>query len=171
MTRATRTLGAALAAVMLGTGSAPAQEQTAGEVVATHGAWSVRCAGGEELCIMSQVGKDASGKEVIELQLRKLEGANAPDGTPVPAAIQIVTPLGVLLPAGVRIKIDAQQERAAPFQVCTPDGCVVRQPLSPGFLEELKAGANATITMVAVPQQEVPATISLTGFTNAFDAL
>lgn len=171
MTRATRALGAALAAVVLGTGGAPAQEQTAGEVVATHGAWSVRCAGGEELCVMSQTGKDASGKEVIELQLRKLEGAQAPDGTAIPAAIQIVTPLGVLLPAGARIQIDAKQERAAPFQVCTPEGCVVRQPLSADLLAELKGGANATITVVAVPQQEVPATISLMGFTKAFDSL
>ena len=171
MTRAIRALGAALAAVMLATGGAPAQEQSPGEVVATHGAWSVRCAGGEELCVMSQVGKDASGKEVIEVQLRKLEGATAPDGTPIPAAMQIVAPLGVLLPAGVRIRVDARQERAAPFQVCTPEGCVVRQPLSADLLNELKGGANARVTVVAVPQQEVPATISLMGFTKAFDSL
>ena len=174
MTRAMRALGAALAALALTAGSVPAQEQeqSAGEVVATHGAWEVRCVEeGQKVCVMSQVGKDASGKQVLEVQLRKLDGAKAPDGTPIPAAIQIVTPLGVLLPAGVRIKVDAKKERAAPFQVCTPEGCVVRQPLSADFLAELKGGANAAVTMVAVPQQEVPATVSLMGFTAAFDAL
>lgn len=171
MTRATRTLGAALAALTIATTGAPAQEGAAGNVVATHGAWQVRCAEGNKVCVMSQTGKDASGKQVLELQLRKLDGAQAPDGTPVPAAIQIVTPLGVLLPAGVRIKVDAEQERVAPYQVCTAEGCVIRQPLSTDFLNELKGGANATVTLVAVPQQEVPATISLMGFTKAFDSL
>ena len=172
MTRAMRAVGAALAALTLATGSAPAQEQAPGEVVATHGAWDVRCAeAGQKICVMSQTGKDGSGNQVLEMQLRKLEGATAPDGTPVPAAMQIVTPLGVLLPAGVRIKIDAKQERAAPYQVCTPEGCVIRQPLSADFLAELKAGANATVTVVAVPQQQVTATVSLMGFTKAFSAL
>ena len=171
MTRAIRALGAALAAVVLSTGTVPAQEQTAGQVVATHGAWSVRCTGGQELCVMSQVGKDGSGQDVIELQLRKLEGATGPEGQPIPAAIQIVTPLGVLLPAGVRIKVDAQQARAAAYQVCTPEGCVVRQPLSADLLNEMRAGANAVITVIAVPQQEVATTISLSGFTKAFDSL
>lgn len=174
--RSSRALCAALAAVVIGAGSVAGQETAAeapaGKVVASHGAWQVRCAEGQQdLCVMSQVGKSAAGKEVLEVQLRKLSGAEAPDGTPIPAAIQVLTPLGVLLPAGVRIQVDAQEERAGPYEVCTPDGCVVRQPLSAEFLDELKAGANAKITVVAAPQEAIPVTISLMGFTKAFEAL
>ena len=120
---------------------------------------------------MSQVGKNAEGQDVLEVQLRKLSGAQGPQGTPIPAAMQVVTPLGVLLPAGLRIQVDSNQERAAPFQVCTPEGCLVRQPLTTEVLNEMKAGATAKLTVVAAPQQEIPVNISLMGFTKAFESL
>lgn len=153
--------------------AAPAQEaseqQTApAEVKETHGAWQIRCSG--DVCVMSQAGK-ANGKDVLEIQLRKLQGTKAPDGAVVPAAMQIVTPLGVVLPAGVRIKVDSKKERAAPYETCTQGGCVVRQPIGDDFVNELKAGAKAKVTIVAMPRAEIPVDISLSGFTKAYNAL
>lgn len=171
MSRLTHTIPAAFAALLLTASAAAAQE--AGTVKATHGAWQVRCADtqGQNVCIMSQVGKDTEGKDVIELQIRRLEGAKAQDGTAIPAAMQIVTPLGVALQAGVRLKVDAKKERGAPFETCAQGGCVVRQPVSTEFITELKGGSNAKLTVVAMPQKEIPVTLSLAGFTKAYDEL
>lgn len=166
-----RLIAAGLTALMISTGGAAAQQAAEEKVVATHGAWQVRCSGDEDVCILSQVGKDSNGKDVLEVQVRKLNGAKAPDGTPIPGAVQIVTPLGVLLPAGVRIQVDGNKERAAPYEVCTQTGCLVRQPISTDLINELKAGAHAKVTIVAAPQQEIPVTLSLSGFTKGFGAL
>ena len=174
MTTLSRAVCAAVTALLIGTASAPAQEAeqpAAGKVVATHGDWQVRCAEAQDVCVMSQVGRNADGQDVLEVQFRKLSGAQTPEGTAIPAAMQIVTPLGVLLPAGVRVQVDGGEQAAAPYQVCTPEGCVVRQPLTTEVLNQLKAGANAKFTLVAVPQQEIPVNISLMGFTKAFESL
>lgn len=153
---------------------APAQEQPdqqpdQGKVVATHGAWQVRCNQSGEVCIMGQVGK-VEGKDLVEIQIRKLSGAKAPNGQPIPAAIQIVTPLGVLLPPGVRIQVDSKKERGAPFELCGEGGCIVRQPMDDAFINELKGGQVAKLTLVG-GQQAIDVDISLAGFTKAFGAL
>lgn len=147
----------------------PAQAQAQPAVRETHGAWQIRCSG--EVCVMSQAGKDGGGNDVLEIQIRKLTGAKAPDGTAIPAAIQVVTPLGVLLPAGVRVKIDEKKERGLPYEVCTQQGCVVRLPVDNAFINEMKAGASAEVTLFVLPQREIPIKVSLSGFTKAFNAL
>ena len=187
MTRVSRAVCAALAALAIGTVGAPAQEEpqapaapaqeepqapvSPGQVVATHGDWQVRCAEEQQVCVMSQVGRNPEGQEVLEVQLRKLSGAQTPEGETIPAAMQIVTPLGVLLPPGIRVQVDGAEVGAIPYQVCTPEGCVLRQPLTSEVLNRLKAGANARMTLVALPQQEIPVDISLMGFTKAFGSL
>lgn len=167
-----RQLFPGLLVLTLGLPALAQQEGSAAtDVVATHGDWQVRCDEGREVCVMSQIGKDGSGKDLVEVQLRRLEGQKAPDGTAIPAAIQIVAPLGVLLPAGLRIQVDGKEERAAPYEVCTQGGCLVRQPMSDGLLNEMKAGNAAKLTLVAVPQREIATNISLNGFTKAFESL
>lgn len=161
-------------AVLILTGQAIAQDgaaPAATKVVATHGDWQVRCNQDESVCVMAQVGKDPSGKDLAEVQIRKLEGATLPDGTAVPAAIQIVTPLGVLLPAGLQLKVDAKAERPLRYELCSQGGCLVRQPLDATLLGEMKGGNVARLTMLAPQQQEIATDISLSGFTKAFDAL
>ena len=120
---------------------------------------------------MRQLGKNAEGNTVINLQVRKLEGVKSSDGTPIPAVIVIVAPLGVLLPAGIAIKIDEKEPRGAQFDICLPAGCSMRQPVTEVFLAEMKAGKTATVQLVAAPKKEIKVEISLKGFTKAYKAL
>ncbi|MEM6678529.1 MAG: invasion associated locus B family protein [Pseudomonadota bacterium] len=164
-----RAAAIALVTMLAGLAGLPGPAAAQQEVVRdTYGAWNVRCAEGTETCVMQQVGKGAEGNDVLEMRIRKIEGVNAPDGEAIPAAIQILAPLGVLLPAGVRVQVDGNEVRSAPFEVCAAGGCVVRQPMSEAFLNEMKAGSTAKVTLIAAPQNEVVISISLSGFTRAF---
>jgi invasion protein IalB len=141
-------------------------------VKATHGDWDIVCSTAQaDLCVMRQIGKDAEGNNVIDVRIRKLEGAKGPGGKTIPAMIVVVAPLGVLLPAGVGIKVDEKEPQGAPFSVCLRSGCVMQQPMGEVFLSEMKAGKKAVVQVIAAPKQQINVDISLKGFTKAFKAL
>lgn len=180
MSPLTRFLKQTLAACLVGTlmplAAAVAQtaaQQPAGETVkATHGDWEIVCTTAKpDECAMRQIGKTADGKPILVIVIQKLNGVKTNDGKQVPAAIQITAPLGTLLRAGVAVKIDNQEPRAAPFDVCLRQGCLVRQPMGEDFLAAMKAGQKAVVRLIDFPDREVTAEISLKGFTKAFDAL
>ena len=159
----------ALAALTL-PGSAAAQQTET--VTATHGDWEIVCSTGQaDLCVMRQFGKNAEGNNLIDVRIRKLEGVKTQAGKPVPAAIQITTPLGAILRAGVTVRVDQGEPRTGRFEVCIPSGCMVRDPMSEEFLAGLKAGKTATMTFNLLQLGAVNVNISLKGFTKAFKAL
>ena len=149
-------------------GTAPQTET----VKATYGAWEIVCSSAQsDLCVMRQFGKNAEGNDVIDVRIRKLKDVKTQDGKTLPAAIQITTPLGTILRAGVTVKIDAGEPRTGAFEVCLPSGCVLRDPMSEEFLANLKAGKAAKMTFTLLQLGELSVSISLKGFTKAFKAL
>jgi invasion protein IalB len=170
----TQTMAAfALAALTL-PGSAAAQDTTqATETVkATHGAWDIVCATAQaDLCVMRQFGKTADGKKVLIIRIRKLDGVKTQDGKTIPAAIQITTPLGTILRAGVKVQVDAGEPRTGAFEVCVPNGCILRDPMTEEFLASLKAGKAVAMTFNVLQQGTLSVSISLKGFTKAFGKL
>jgi invasion protein IalB len=162
------------AALMLALPAAGAAAQDLGgqqdEVVATYGDWDIRCTPNRDVCVMHQVGKGAEGNNVLEVRIRKLSGVTADNGQPIPAAIQVAAPLGVLLQQGVRIQVDGGRTVAMPFQICVQGGCLARDAVPSPLLESMKAGRTARMT-IASPQGEVPVNISLSGFTRSFSEL
>lgn len=165
-----KTLAAVALCLSILPGQAAAQNEDT--VKATHGDWEVRCGEGEKkLCVMAQVGKTSDGKTALEVRIRKLEGAKGPDGQPIPAAIQITTPLGAILRAGVQVSIDGGEARTGLYEICVPNGCIVREAMSEEFLANLKAGKKASMTFKLLQRGDIAATISLKGFTKAYGAL
>lgn len=166
----TKTLAALTLAVLCVPGQAAAQAKET--VKETIGAWEIRCAADNaNECVMAQTGKTADGEEALEMRVRKLVDVKTKDGKPIPAAVQIRTPLGSILPTGVRLKIDNGEPRAGLYEVCLPNGCVVRDALSEELLNMFKAGNNATLSFTMIQRGEVVTTVSLKGFTKAFGAL
>ena len=137
------------------------------------GDWSVVCdSKGAGSCAMTQLGEDAQGSPAIEFVVRKVDGENAEiDGVKTAAVADIITPLGVLLEFGLRLKIDGGEERGAPFRICQQHGCLVREPLSVDVISALKKGNRASVTVAAEGAGPIEIGISLTGFTKAFDSL
>ncbi len=141
-------------------------------VKATHGDWEIVCSMTQaDLCVMRQFGKNAEGTNVIDVRIRKLDGVTSQDGKTLPAAIQITTPLGTILPVGVTVRVDAGEPRTGAFEVCIPSGCILAEPLSEEFLASLKAGNAASLTFNVLQQGTMSVSISLKGFTKAFGKL
>ena len=150
---------------------APAAEAEAAEVTRVqHGDWEVACAPQGGGCAMAQIGNDSTGTPVLEMVVRKLaEPLEVNDRTAV-AVLDVITPLGVVLTEGLTMTIDSGRDESAAFQICTEQGCLVREPVGDSLIDRLKRGRVAKISVFAANQGEVTSDISLRGFTKAYDS-
>ncbi|MEO0363488.1 MAG: invasion associated locus B family protein [Pseudomonadota bacterium] len=157
-------------------GLAPAaaqdQNQPASTVKATHGSWEVRCGvENPDRCVMVQTGNNENGEPVLQAILSKAPGLEGPNGEEIAALMEIVAPIGVLLPAGVAVKIDGREVGRGGYRYCNPQACLVTEPIQDDFVNQLKRGSNAVFTLTALNGQTADITISLSGFTKAFNAM
>lgn len=137
----------------------------------TFGDWELRCVKAEEgkkdPCQMYQLLSDDKGNQVAEINLFPLN-----DGSNAVAGATIVTPLETLLTQGLTLSIDGGSARKYPFSWCSKVGCFSRVGFSKDDVTAFKRGNQGVLTVVPVvaPDQKVQVTVSLTGFTAAFDA-
>lgn len=143
------------------------------------GDWSVRCAtviDGDDPCVIYQLLADSDGNAVAEIALRPL-----PPGGEAAAAGNIVAPLETFLPAQLTVSVDGGGGVRYPYTFCTErpfspflsTGCVSQIGMTPALVDSFKRGATATVTVRPAAQrdQNIALTLSLTGFTAAFDSL
>lgn len=141
-------------------------------VRSTHGDWELRCIkapeGQQDPCQLYQLLQDQNNNAVAEINM-----FNLPEGDQLAAGATIVTPLETLLTAQVRIGVDAANPKVYPFTFCTEIGCFARVGFSEEDVASFKRGNIAKITVVPAqaPDQTVDLTVSLNGFTAAFDAV
>lgn len=146
---------------------------TAGDFVSVeYGDWELLC--GKQSgspCVMAQIGKDTKGTPILEMRIRKLPEEREVEGKKIVAIADILTPLGVMLLKGIELQIDLGPVYGANYQLCVETGCIVREPLANDTISALKSGGKAVISLVAASMGEVRATISLKGFTKAYNAM
>jgi invasion protein IalB len=138
-------------------------------VRSTHGDWQVRCdtpAGAQaEQCVLMQFvtaeDRDNVGLTVIILKTADKKAR----------IMRILAPLGVLLPSGLGLKIDAADMGRAGFVRCLPNGCVAEVILEDKLLTALRSGATATFIIFQTPEEGIGIPISLNGFGPGYDAL
>ncbi|MEM7526001.1 MAG: invasion associated locus B family protein [Pseudomonadota bacterium] len=166
---------AALCALLFSFGATTVAAQNAQQnttIKATHGAWEVRCSTeNASACLMAQIGKNAEGAPVIQVLLRKTPNLKGPKGEPVSAVMEIFAPIGVFLPAGLAVKIDGAEVGRGIYRYCDPRACVVAEPIQDDFISKLKKGSNATMTIVSINNESANITLSLSGFTKAYNGL
>ena len=136
---------------------------------ATYDSWEVRCVA-ETDCVMTQLHRRSEQSADAVFTIVKSDGLAGTDGQTFEAFAEIVVPLGVYLPGGLGLKGDDQPAKAAPFERCIDEGCVVRAPISATMLGNLKAGATVNIVIFGGPEQPVQIPMSLAGFTAAYDS-
>ena len=136
--------------------------------------WRIVCvkpkeAEGRESCTMQQLMVDNSNNPVSGVQILPLPASAAPNA----AVVDIATPLETLLSEDLRFAIDSSPARTFKFTYCLPDACHARFALSEQDLAAMKAGVKATVTIVPLVarNQKVDITMSLAGFTAAFDKI
>lgn len=137
------------------------------------GDWERKCitmpeGQGDDPCQMYQLLKDDKGNSVAEISLGLL-----PEGSQALAGATVVVPLETLLTQQLTISVDGGQSKRYPFRFCAQPGCVANIGFTQAEIDNFKRGANATVTIVpaAAPDQKVNLSMSLSGFTGAFDAL
>ncbi len=173
----------ALASLLLATaaaGPALAQTQPQGQQPAprsqsqqpaetqTFQDWTLACfdrQDGSQACRMLQNVANDQGQVVMQAAVIRL-----PDGN---SGLLFNLPLGVWLPEGVTIQVDGGEQISVPYARClpAPDQCRVELVLDDQRLAQLKAGTRITVTFYGPRQEPVRATVSLLGFTAAFDRL
>lgn len=134
-----------------------------------HGDWSVTCAvqaepdGGKvKICAFSQ--------EQFQTQTRQralaVELRPAGDG----AKGTLVLPFGLALQHGVVYQLDDGQTGALQFfRTCLPVGCIIDVNFDAGTVASLKTGKMLGVRATTDGGQEMTFSISLAGFTNAFE--
>lgn len=146
-----------------------------GEVIATHGAWSVTCgdvpdgADGKTVrqCGMSQVTKSEKDERVgLSLVIAKSK-----QGEKTLTMMRVMAPIGVYLPTGVALEIDGAAVGRVPFTRCRPQLCEALAEASPPTLDKMKQGTAANFIIYEGPGLGIPMKISLEGFSAALSEL
>jgi invasion protein IalB len=153
-------LGIALAAL-------PAFAQ--GTVKSVHGDWQIRCdtppgAQGEQCALIQSV--TAEDRPNVGLTVIVLKTADQKS-----RLMRVLAPLGVLLPSGLGLKIDATDVGRAGFVRCLPNGCVAEVQMNDELLTKLRSGQQATFIIFQTPEEGIGIPMSLKGFGEGFDKL
>jgi invasion protein IalB len=156
---------ACIAAGLAGVTPAAAQ----GVVKAKYGDWEMRCdtppgALHEQCALMQSVAdEDRPNINLIVIILRTADGKSR--------LLRVIAPLGVLLPAGLGLKIDDQDVGRAGFVRCLATGCIAEVVMMEKLIEQMKNGKNATFTIFQTPEEGRGIPLTLNGFKQGFEAL
>lgn len=141
-------------------------------VRSVHGDWELRCIkapeGQKDPCQLYQLLRDQNNNSVAEINLFSL-----PSDDKLAAGATIVTPLKTLLTRNVLLAVDGGKAKVYPFTFCTAIGCFSRVGFTSDDITSFKRGNAAQIVVIPAeaPTQKVELTVSLTGFTDGFNAV
>jgi len=156
------TLAAALTAAA---GAATAQ----GVVRNTFGDWQMRCetppgAKNEQCALVQNVmAEDRPNLTLLVIALKTADGKSR--------LLRMVAPLGILIPAGIGLRIDQADIGRAGYVRCLTTGCIAEAVLDDTLLNQLKGGQTATFIVFQTPEEGVGVPVSLNGFGAGFDGL
>lgn len=92
------------------------------------------------------------------------------EGARVPVAV-FTFPLGIFLPAGAELQVDDTEPTQLQIERCFQRGCQSGLALDDKRLAQFRAGSSANVTVMQSREQSIDLTVSLSGFSAAFDAL
>jgi invasion protein IalB len=157
--------GLGLLASIAAAGAAHAQ----GAIKDKHGDWETRCetppGASYEQCavVLSVVDQERPNLTVVVIVLNTADRKAR--------LMRVIVPLGVLLPAGVNLRIDDQEAGRLNFLQCLANGCIAQLALDEKLLGKLKSGKTATLGIFQTPEQGVGVLAPLGGFKEAYEQL
>jgi invasion protein IalB len=147
------------------TGGAAAQ----GAVKGKFGDWEMRCetppGASREQCaiIQSVAAEDKPNINLVVIVLKTADGKSR--------LLRVIAPLGVLLPAGLGLKIDQTDVGRAGFVRCLPSGCIAEVVMEDKLIDQMSSGQSATFIIFNTPEEGVGIPLTLTGFKDAYAKL
>lgn len=162
-------LVAALALIGASALAAASPALAQGAVRSTHGDWQIRCdtppgARSEQCALVQNVA--AEDRPNVALTIIALKTA---DGRA--RLLRVLAPLGVLLPSGLGLKVDATDVGRAGFVRCLPSGCVAEVVMDDNLISLLSSGQIATFIIFQTPEEGIGVPVSLAGFRDGFGRL
>jgi len=158
---------ACLAAFAIAASPSPAFTQ--GAVKSVHGDWQIRCetppGAQNEQCALFQSGV-AEDRANVGLTVLVLKTADQKS-----RLMRVQAPLGVLLPAGLGLKIDNADVGRAGFVRCLPRGCYAEVVMDDTLVGKMRTGQTATFFIFQTPEEGIGFPLSLKGFGDAYDKL
>src|SRR3954470_12038602 len=160
-------VAALVTALALAAGALPARAQ--GVVKNTFGDWQLRCetpAGAKaEQCALVQnvAAEDRPNLTLLIIVLKTADGKSR--------LLRVAAPLGVLLPAGLGLKIDQADVGRAGFVRCLTTGCIAEVVMEATLINQFKSGTNATFIIFQTQEEATVIPVPLTGFAQGFDSL
>lgn len=134
-----------------------------------HQDWRVEC------------GKDDTGKAVCNMYQRLIWDGDQTvqalmvrvmmaerDGKPIPR-MRLIVPLGAILPPGMLLVLEEDKEAAVPFQLCTPEGCMINLDMADDVINQLKAKSVLNVGYLRPDGKMARLEVSLKGFTKALE--
>ncbi len=154
-----------LALGFLSAGPAAAQ----GVIKETHADWQIRCdtppgAKAEQCALVQSVTAEDRPNVGLSIIVLKLADNKS-------RLLRVLAPLGVLLPAGLGLRIDDAEIGRAGFVRCLPDGCVAEVVMDENLLTKMRTGKNAVFIIFQTPEEGIGIPVSLNGFGPGFDKL
>ncbi len=118
-----------------------------------------------QVCLTRHEGLEPNtGMALVTVMVRQTEGEEKQQ-----LMIQMHTFEGLVIPAGIQMKIDDGEPVKLPFVVCFPSGCQVQTDLTPEMLESMRKGQKMAVLGMNVQQKATGFPIPLTGFSKALD--
>jgi len=140
-----------------------------GAVRSVHGDWQIRCetppGAQSEQCALFQsvVAEDRASVGITVLVLKTADQKTR--------LMRVQAPLGVLLPAGLGLKVDNVDVGRAGFVRCLQRGCYAEVVMDDNLIKQLRSGQTATFFIFQTPEEGIGFPLSLKGFGDGYDKL
>lgn len=154
-------------------GKPPVQTQTFGD-------WKLECLKDKNNavsdCQLKQkhfiTAKDGKKRPLLLVQGALVTVKNKEGKSGQVLVFRMFTPLNTLLPAQLNVKLDSGKPMKLDFITCLPIGCMAEMPVNGALIEQFKKGNALLVAYKSAHNgKQQNATVSLKGFTAAFDAL
>lgn len=162
-------LGLAGAVALAAAAGALSPAAAQGSVRSTFDEWQLRCetpagAKSEQCALVQYVAADDRPNLTLVVIVLKTADSRG-------YLLRVVAPLGILLPAGLGLKIDQTDIGRAGFVRCISTGCVAEVVMDENLIKQLKGGQTATFIVFQTPEEGVGIPLSLKGFAPGFEGL
>jgi len=140
-----------------------------GAIRSVHGDWQIRCetppGAQSEQCALFQsvVAEDRASVGITVLVLKTADQKSR--------LMRVQAPLGVLLPAGLGLKVDNVDVGRAGFVKCLPRGCYAEVVMDDKLIGQLRSGTTATFFIFQTPEEGIGFPLNLRGFGEGYDQL
>ena len=131
--------------------------------------WEMRCetppGASRETCalVQSVAAEDRPNINLVVIAFKTADGKNR--------LMRIISPLGVLIPKGIGLRIDSVDVGSTGFVRCLPTGCVAEVIMDDKLIDQLKTGKTATFIIFQTPEEGIGIPLTLGGFKDGFEQI